>query len=382
VADVTKSKRASRVLLVAPLAHELDAMEKLLLATAEAGEFTVSRAADVAGALGLFRREHPDIILLSTSDMLGFGKPIVEQVRASQGSRHTGLVFVGLQQLQASQVCQAYDTNSTVSCLELGADDYIRTDSSSAEMLARVRVVLRFKSMTDELRHANHRLQVLSMTDELTGLANMRCFNQRYAALIAACRRGDLALGVLMMDVDHFKAVNDATTHLVGSHVLSEIGQLLVDCGHFHDLDVVARFGGDEFIVAVAAQSLKELTDKAESIRQSIAAASFHCDGQSVRVTTSIGVAWVARGFPGRSEDLVKAADLMLYRSKNSGRNRVSAMVLKYPVDLGSDQAQRLARRGKETLAREIIEAELLAGDTSEDSGVRSPQLLQSVSRK
>jgi diguanylate cyclase (GGDEF)-like protein len=134
--------------------------------------------------------------------------------------------------------------------------------------------------------------------------------------------------------LDHFKSVNDTTNHLVGSYVIGESGRLLRQNDIFGEDDVAARYGGDEFIIVCAAETAEEARDKAERVRRDIAAHEYRKDGCVIRITASIGVAWAGRAFDGRAEDIIKAADLMLYRSKNAGRNRVSCMVLKYPVDL------------------------------------------------
>jgi diguanylate cyclase (GGDEF)-like protein len=232
-----------------------------------------------------------------------------------------------------------------VQCLELGADDFIRHGCSSEEIIARMRAVLRLKEMTDKLRTANHHLKILSRTDELTGLENMRSFTRRYAGMLGAVKsEGTRGLGVIMLDLDHFKSVNDSTNHLMGSFVLSEIGVLIRQSNIFPD-GASARYGGDEFVFAWHCDSLDAIIAKAQDIRKMIESHKFERDGASVQLTASIGVAFVAKGFGGRSDDVIKAADLMLYRSKNSGRNQVNGMILKYPVELERGAADELAAR-------------------------------------
>src|SRR5690606_38507323 len=181
---------------------------------------------------------------------------------------------------------------------------------------------------------ANHRLKVLSQTDDLTGLANMRAYNQKYSEIYRRCRDGELCFGVIMLDIDHFKDVNDSSNHLMGSFVLSEIGYLIRSSEIFSDKDVPARFGGDEFVMACLDSSPQVVMDKAERVRAMIEEHVFVRDAHRKQVTASLGVSWVEKGFHGPAEDVIKAADLMLYRSKENGRNQVSGMHLKYPVDL------------------------------------------------
>jgi diguanylate cyclase (GGDEF)-like protein len=288
--------------------------------------FDIRLAEDLVEAARLWRREHPDLIVLTTSD-LSPALALVARIRDEEGPRHTGIVFIDNCALDLGTL--------SARCLENGADDFARSDCPAAELLARIRAVLRLKAKTDELRSANHQLRRLSLTDELTGLANMRSFNGRFGESLRRCRAGEVGLAVMMLDLDHFKTVNDSTNHLVGSHVLAEIGRLVRESRIFASDETAARYGGDEFVAVFAAADPAEAAARGRRVLQLIAAAEFDKGTAKIKVTASVGVAWVAPGFIGRAEDVVKAADLMLYRSKSAGRNRVSTMVLRYPVDLG-----------------------------------------------
>lgn len=315
-----------KVLVVEPDDAQRAALARILRDGSADGEFALTEAQGVTDAVAIFQKLHPDLILISCVNIATTGSEICRAVREQENTRHTGIIFIDRR--------SADDSALSVQCLEMGADDFLRLSCSPQEVMARVRAVLRIKAMTDELRSANHRLRILSFTDELTGLANMRSFNQKFSDAMRHCRKGDLAMGVMMLDLDHFKSVNDTTNHLVGSYVISEVGRGIRQSGIFGDRDVAARYGGDEFIIGAQADDALALKQKAEHLRRLVEGTEFKRDGSTVRITASIGVAWVARGFDGRAEDLIKAADLMLYRSKNLGRNRVSGMHLKYPVDL------------------------------------------------
>ena len=336
------------ILIVDPDDRHRFELMNLLKTAKPCGGMVVNGVGSAAEAMQRFRYHHPDLLVLSGGNFFAKSEEIIRHIRSFEENRHTGIIIAntGLED----------ESSLSVAGLEMGADDFLRADCSDAELVARVCSVLRLKAMTDELRQANHKLEVLSLTDDLTGLANMRSFNQRYVDLLQECRKGSVGVGVLMLDIDHFKSVNDSTNHLVGSHVLREVGRLLPVSAQFGRHDILARFGGDEFIVACEAHDFRYLRDLGEALRQAVAAAVFNCEGHIVRVHASIGVAWVERGFRGRAEDIIKAADLMLYRSKNSGRNIVSGMVLKYPVQLDLEQADRLARRGDADLMRAQLE--------------------------
>lgn len=314
-----------------------------------ARQIELTGVASCEQALELFDVIHPDLMLvhLEAGEESGTmtGRDLCQEIRATEGKRHTGLVFLS----DKADSEQRADELS-VDMLGLGADDVLYTKVNAEVLLARVRTVLRFKAMTDELRSANHRLKLLSMTDDLTGLPNMRCFNQKFMAAIRRCRDGKTGLAVVMLDLDHFKSVNDTSNHLVGSHVLSTAGKLMRNSGILAESDIIARYGGDEFVMYLPTKDPQVAMAKAEAIRQAIAATVFEHDRVRVQLTASIGVAWTAPGFDGRAEDLIKAADIMLYRSKEFGRNRVSGMILRYPIDFDH-----------------ISRAHLIDGDASSD---------------
>ncbi len=286
----------------------------------------VYEAKDFDEAGVLFSSLHPDLIMIGLHQPSSSGgREFCRLVRQSEDKRHTGVVFIAYP--------EAGDENLSVECLELGADDFIRSQVASREMLARINVVLRMKAMTDELRSANHRLEVLSLTDELTGLHNMRSFNAEYNKMLHRCGGKELAMGVVMMDLDHFKSVNDTANHLVGSFVISQVGKLILYSKLFGPDACAARYGGDEYIICCPTASGAEMIARAEALRQLIEKAVFRKDGFVMKVTSSIGVSFVDPGFDGKADDPIKAADVMLYRSKEEGRNTVSGMYLRYPVD-------------------------------------------------
>ena len=134
------------------------------------------------------------------------------------------------------------------------------------------------------------------------------------------CLRYGLPLGVLMMDLDRFKSVNDGHGHLMGSHVLAEVGRIIQDA--IRVADVSARYGGEEFLSYLAETDGTGVERAAERIRSEIEAFLFVLDDVSIHVTISVGIA-VAPGHGTDIKTLVGAADQALYRAKETGRNRV-----------------------------------------------------------
>ena len=265
-------------------------------------------------------REHPDLLLIESDFEKGLD--ICRETREEEGSRHTGIIFF-----------EGARGADSVESLENGADDYISRGWSQREIIARISSVIRLKTMTDELRHANHRLEVLSITDDLTGLYNMRYFQVFLGKLFKRCMDGEIGFGIIMMDLDRFKSINDSTNHLIGSFIIAEVGKLLRLSSVFGQDACLARYGGDEFIVAVPGDDQTSLVEKAECLKDILASAKFKKDEFEVELTVSLGICQVEAGYKGDINNPIKCADMMLYQSKERGRNRVSAECLGNAVD-------------------------------------------------
>ncbi len=156
--------------------------------------------------------------------------------------------------------------------------------------------------------------------DQLTGLLTKESLYLAFERELERCLRYDLPLGVFMMDLDRFKSVNDGHGHLMGSHVLAEVGRIIRH--GIRIADISARYGGEEFLSYLAETDTTGSELAAERIRSEIEAFTFVLDEVSIRVTISIGIAVAPRH--GKSiKALVAAADQALYRAKETGRNRV-----------------------------------------------------------
>lgn len=176
------------------------------------------------------------------------------------------------------------------------------------------------------IRHAQlyREQEESSLTDELTHLANRRYLAQRYLQEMQRARRHRKPLAILMLDIDHFKRVNDGYGHLVGDAVLAEVAQI-VSRG-VRDSDVCARYGGEEFAVILGETDLDGGMRLAGRLRAAVEAAEFP---SGLRITVSIGVA--ATADPERLSKLLEDADKALYQAKGNGRNRVEAILVDVP---------------------------------------------------
>ena len=169
----------------------------------------------------------------------------------------------------------------------------------------------------EKLSSVNERLRHEAETDGLTGIANHRALLQRLIHEVRLASRTDAPLSIALFDVDFFKRVNDTYGHLVGDTVLTEVGKCLA--AGIRDVDVVGRYGGEEFLVIMPGTSLANAATIADRLRQAVAECEFP---EGVRVTISAGVA-ESRGH-GHT-DLIGLADARLYLAKEAGRNRVVA---------------------------------------------------------
>lgn len=169
---------------------------------------------------------------------------------------------------------------------------------------------------------AKHKISRLSQTDDLTGLLNMRAFNTLYEKEVARVNRYGSALTILMVDVDELKSVNDRHGHTAGSRLIKSVSKTLLDC--VRTSDIVARYGGDEFVILLSQAGFDEAQRTAERIRTAVANTSFDACGQRITTTASIGIASFPHDVPD-ADNVIDKADLALYRSKQAGRNRVTS---------------------------------------------------------
>ncbi len=164
-------------------------------------------------------------------------------------------------------------------------------------------------------------LLVLATTDALTGLNNRHAFMQRASEMLKTAERYDQACTLLMLDLDHFKQINDTHGHQVGDQVLSSLGQVL--SRELREVDIVGRLGGEEFAALLAQTDQIDALQVAERLRASVEAMSLRCsDGQTMSLTLSIGLA--SRHPAEPLEGVLGRADAALYKAKSAGRNRVA----------------------------------------------------------
>jgi diguanylate cyclase (GGDEF)-like protein len=291
------------------------------------GGFVFAEANDGRAALAAIRDFRPDVCLLDVELPGLSGIEVCRIVKAHDGKAFGFLPVILL---------TASGGAGKVEGLEAGADDWIAKPAEPLELKARVKSALRLKRLHDELLakmaeldRANRELlerkrelEGLSRTDPLTGLFNRRYFEERYAGEFERSRRYRSALACLMIDIDHFKGLNDGHGHAFGDEVLRDVAATIRRT--LRDVDLVARYGGEEFVALLPETGLEDGRRAAERVREAVAAREYLAPGdRRVTITASFGVA--AHPAPGIAsrEDLLRAADEALYRAKAGGRNRV-----------------------------------------------------------
>ena len=271
---------------------------------------TVVEAVNGAEAIDACREYHPDVILLDVEMPVLDGHATLARLKADPQLKDIPVVFL----------TGRVDTADVVNGLRLGAHDYLRKPFEANELMARVSAALRTKWLQDELRTRNAELDRVSRIDMLTNIYNRRHLDEHLRSVISAARRHDRTIGVLLVDIDHFKDVNDEHGHLAGDAVLREVAARLQAA--MRTEDALGRWGGEEFLAVLTDTPPEGVRTMAERLRQVIAAAPFTLDdGSQIRVTVSVG----HTNGTDDAEILVHRADDALYVAKAEGRNRIAA---------------------------------------------------------
>ncbi|MFN7133948.1 MAG: diguanylate cyclase [Myxococcales bacterium] len=292
-----------------------------------ASGYRFCEAYDGAGALARIRDEKPDLIVMDI-EMPGLGGvEVCRIVKANAGDGGFGFIPVILMTARGG--------TSKVEGLELGADDYLTKPFDMLELSARVKSMLRLKALNDELtskyreldrmhkdlEKKNAELEWLSRTDPLTGLFNRRFFEERFTAEFSRSKRYRVPLTCTMLDIDHFKKLNDTLGHQAGDAALREVSAVIRRT--LREVDQVARYGGEEIVAIMPETGLQQGRQVAERLREEIAALKLEHRGKPFGVTVSVGLATFPLPGIDDHEALLRAADDALYKAKAAGRNRV-----------------------------------------------------------
>jgi len=253
-------------------------------------------------------------LVIVSLGLAGFdGLRLCGQLRSLARTRQTPLLMLA----------DIEDRQRILRGLDLGVNDYLVRPIDRNEMIARVRTLIRHKRYADGLRSNVQAVMELAVVDPLTGLHNRRYLESHLVSLLEQSAQKGRPLSAMILDIDHFKRVNDGYGHDAGDDVLKTFAARVKHL--VRGADLMCRFGGEEFVVVMPDTRLSVAQTIGERIRAAVAASPFAIEkgARAIPVTVSIGVAASARG--DTPDALFKRADRALYLSKNSGRNRVTA---------------------------------------------------------
>jgi diguanylate cyclase (GGDEF)-like protein len=280
--------------------------------------YEVHTAEDGGQAVEAARRLLPDLVILDVMMPVIDGLQACRLLKEDAATRDIPVIFLSA----------LSDTDTIVKGLSLGANDYISKPFSAQELIARVAVAVRLKRERDRLRRSaeesRRRAEAaseMSMTDALTGLLNRYGLQRALQRELAESRRYARPLSCLLLDLDHFKAVNDTYGHAAGDAALTQAAHVLAES--VRGSDVVCRYGGEEFLVLAPETNLRGALALAEKIRLAVSSRLFGADALSFPLTFSVGVARLRDGESGN--DMIARADEALYQAKQRGRDRVEA---------------------------------------------------------
>ncbi|MDI6624642.1 MAG: PleD family two-component system response regulator [Brevundimonas sp.] len=254
-----------------------------------------------------------DLMIVNVSSSGFDGLRFVAQARSSEASRKTPILAV----------VDPADRPRLLKALELGVNDILPRPVDSEELMARARTQIKRKRYADFLKEKLDYSLEMAVTDALTGLHNRRYMAGQLQAMVGRAGQGGDSVAVLVMDIDHFKAVNDSFGHDAGDEVLREFAVRLAT--NVRAIDLPCRFGGEEFVVVMPGASLEAAARVADRIRRDIEGQPFPIMGgaEGLTITVSVGV---AASVPGDTpEGLLKRADEGVYEAKAHGRNQVIA---------------------------------------------------------
>lgn len=295
------------------------AVYRKLLEQALSGDYSILMAHSAEQALEIFDRERPSLVITDwvMPDMTGI--ELCQRIRSNQHAPYTYVILL----------TTVAEKENIVLGLSAGADDYLTKPFHQQELVARVRVGSRLIELHRQLEAKNRLLEELALTDPLTKLPNRRAIEDWARRQLSGAARHGFPFWVVLIDLDHFKRVNDTYGHDAGDMVLKRFGEVLKTNTRLSD--ICGRIGGEEFLQVLTYADEPSVRMVIERVRKQFAAEAFPFGGNTIHVTASFGVA----GFQGRTpppfSELVTQADAALYRAKNSGRNCAEIVSPKQP---------------------------------------------------
>jgi two-component system, cell cycle response regulator len=287
----------------------------LLEATLRKWGYEVTVACDGAEALQILEREDaPALIILDWMMPSMTGLEVCRRIRA-RGSEPYIYILLLTSKSQKEDLIEGMDA---------GADDYIAKPFDQNELQVRLRAGTRLVDLQAQLLSAREALREQATRDSLTRVWNRSSILEALSRELARARREASPLGVVMVDLDHFKHINDNHGHLAGDAMLREAARRMQN--GVRQYDSIGRYGGEEFLILLPNCGEAESYSQAERLRKQLSQTDIRIDDTSLRITASFGVTAAVLGEPWTAEGLLRKADEALYVAKKSGRNRVEIL--------------------------------------------------------
>lgn len=296
----------SDTLDVAVIVNDLARQATLVGILQEAG-FTVETAVSAQAGVELLMQHNFRVLLCDTQLPDADGLQFIKSIRRDLHLPGTYMVLMS----------GSYTSATASAALEAGADDYVRTPIDQHEVIARLRVGLRLWETQEKLRQA-------AVTDGLTGFFNQDHFHRLLNSELKRSRRFGDRLALIMVDVDHFKAINDTFGHMAGNQALIALANDIR--ANVRDVDTAARFGGDEMVILLPQAGIEDAMHVAERIRLAVMSSSSKPElFRDFTMTCSFGIAGTDDVRAHNAASLLDLADRALYRAKHSGRNCIAS---------------------------------------------------------
>ena len=303
-------------------------VRRLLVVRLRAAGCRVTEATDGLTALEQFRKEPVQVVITDLSMPHLNGLELLAALRDHETPPEV-ILLTG---------SRASDAEAAVQALRLGAHDYISKTPAAAEAIA---LAVERAAEKWRLREENARLLAelrrMSLSDALTGVGNRRAFDEALQSEIARARRQASGLALVLLDLDHFKRINDALGHPAGDEVLAAFAERLRSI--IREADRLFRYGGEEFALLAAAGSVSAGLAAAQRAVRATAAAPLPAAQRGVDVTCSAGVSLLAADDGPSGSALVARADAALYAAKRAGRNRAVAFDDSAPAEASANMA-------------------------------------------
>ncbi|WP_018175742.1 diguanylate cyclase [Thioalkalivibrio sp. AKL8] len=274
----------------------------------------VAHFRSASAALNAFDEATWDLVLsdiLVEGDISGMG--LVSRLRHRFPDK-TSLPIVAMSGLD--------DPNRRAELFRLGVNDFVTKPVLEDEVRARIGNLLANKRLLEEVQGQRQKLYDMAMIDPLTGLRNRNVLAECAARFFTEANQKDMALSLILLDIDHFKQINDSHGHLVGDEVLVGVGELLRTTGR--EVDVALRFGGEEFLLVLPECDLFDAHTRAEELRQQLR----ELQPAGLTITASFGVTSRPCGREVDMNDLFRVADQAVYQAKSEGRDCVVSRTL------------------------------------------------------